>query len=71
MKNNNMWVWVAVIAALVAAVTTVAVLVLRAQKKASELCEPIFDCGCCDEPECDCECECDCCAEEPAAEVTE
>ncbi|MBR5135051.1 MAG: hypothetical protein IKV35_05580 [Clostridia bacterium] len=52
MKKNHVWIWIAVIAAVVAAATTVAILVLRARKKAAKIVEPIYDCGSCDE--CDC-----------------
>ena len=49
-KKSNV-IWVAVVAALVAAVTTIVLLALRARKKANEVTEEDFE---------DCDYNCDC-----------
>jgi hypothetical protein len=67
--KSSKWMCVAVLAAVVAALTTVAVLVLRARakKKALDAYNDSFNCDlddcCCDE-----DCCCDCAAEEVPSE---
>ena len=56
-KETKLWILIAAVAAAVAAAVTIIVLIANARKKAEELLEPIYDCGCCDEDECACTCE--------------
>ncbi len=49
MKKSSFWIMIGVIAAAVAAITTVTILVLRARQKAASIVEPIYDCGSCDD----------------------
>ncbi len=51
MKKSTFWIMIGVIAAAVAAITTVTILVVRARQKGANIVEPVYDCGSCDELE--------------------